>query len=68
MMVFRGFLLSFLSVIGALTTPRQTIACNHAGMLLVYMAPGPLDHISVLAGFLQSLDCSSQAENFPYIP
>lgn len=34
----------------------------------VYMALVPVDHTSLVADFLCFLDCSSQAENSPYIP
>lgn len=34
---------------------------------LHYVALGSLDHPSLVADFLCFLDCSSRAENFPYI-
>ncbi len=63
--------MSLLSATVVVTVPRETIAFNqHAGMLLeVCMCSGSFGpHISPVADFLCFLDCSSQAENFPYIP
>lgn len=62
--------MSLLSAAVVVTIPRETIAFNQRAERLPESIRLclRLDHTSAVADFLCFLDCSSQAENFPYIP